>query len=70
MLNRIGKYLARNGMFSTSLHALRAKGCCRHDWILRTRRDVLTGYVPRGWSVMERVKLCTGRDNGKYRRVS
>jgi len=66
MLNRLGKYLARNGMFSTSLHARRAKGCCQHNWILRARRDVLTGYVMRGWSVTERVKLHTGRDNSKY----
>jgi len=65
-----GKYVARNGMFATSLHARRAKGCCRHDWILRSRRDVSTGYVLRGWSVTERVKLRTGRDNGKYGRAS
>jgi len=66
MLNRIGKYLVCNGMFSTSLHARRAKGCCWHDSILGTRRDVSTGYVLRGWSVTERVKLRTVRDNGKY----
>jgi len=66
MLNLIGKYLSRNGMFSTSLHTRRAKGCCWHDWILHARRDVSTGYVLRGWSVTERVKLHTGRDNGKY----
>jgi len=70
MLNRIGKYLAHNGMFSTSLHARRAKGCCQHDWILRARHDVSTGYVLPGWSVTERVKLRTGRDNSKYGRVS
>ena len=70
MLNRIGKYLECNGMFSTSLHALRAKGCSRYDWILGARRDVSTGYVLRDWSVTERVKLRTGRDNGKYGRAS
>jgi len=66
MLNRIGKYLARNGMFLMSLHARRAKGCCWHDWILCARRDVSTGYVLRGWLVTEQVKLHTGRDNSKY----
>jgi len=53
-------------MFSTSLHARRAKGCCRHDWILGARHDVSAGYVLRGLSVTEQVKLRTGRDNGKY----
>jgi len=66
MLNRMGKYLARNVMFSTSLHVRRTKGFCQHDWILRARRDVSTGYVLRGWSVTERVKFRTGWDNGKY----
>jgi len=70
MLNRIGKYLAHNGMFSTSLHAWCVKGCCRHDWILGARRDVSTGYVLRGRSVTERVKLRTGQDKGKYGWVS
>jgi len=65
-----GKYVVRNGMFATSLHARCAKGCCRQDWILRSRHDVSTGYVLRGWSVSERVKLRTGRDNGKYGRAS
>jgi len=65
-----GKYVAHNGMFAMSLHAQRAKGCCRHDWILRSRRDVSTGYVLRGWSVTERVKLRKGCDNGKYGQAS
>jgi len=52
------------------LHARRANGCCQHDWMLRAQHNVTTGYVLRGWSVTERVKLGTGRDNGKYGRAS
>jgi len=34
-------YSANEIMIPARLHARRAKGCCRHDWMLGGRKDVV-----------------------------